>query len=101
LPEKKGSGAGLHFKEAKPRPLFHAASEKDPLVTIAMQRRTLDHVKKLNGCADQGEAWARGCLRCPSMDGTPVVIYLHDEGHKYPEAAPALIVKFFKEHTKK
>ena len=94
------AAAGLYFLEARPRPLFHAASEKDPLVTFAMQKRTLDRVKKLNGCADQGEEWAKGCLRYPSKTGTPVVIYLHDEGHKYPEATPALIVKFFQEHVK-
>jgi polyhydroxybutyrate depolymerase len=66
-----------------------------------MQQRTLDRVKKLNGCDDQGKDWAKGCLHYPSKTGTPVVIYLHDEGHKYPEAAPSLIVKFFREQMKK
>jgi polyhydroxybutyrate depolymerase len=95
------AAAGLYFLDAKPKPLFHAASESDPLVTFAMQQRTLDHVKKLNGCGGQGEAWAKGCLRYPSKNGTPVVIYLHGEGHRYPEANPALIVKFFQEQAKK
>jgi polyhydroxybutyrate depolymerase len=66
-----------------------------------MQQRTLDRVKKLNGCDPQGEEWAKGCLRYPSKSGAPVVIYLHDEGHRYPEATPALIVKFFPEQAKK
>lgn len=87
--------------DAKPEPLFHAASERDPLVTFAMQKRTLDRVKKLNGSDDQGEDWAKDCVRYPSKTGTPVVIYLHDEGHKYPEATPGLIVKFLKEQGKK
>lgn len=95
------AAAGQYFRDAKPRPLFHAASEKDPLVTFAMQQRTLDRVKKLNGCDERGEDWAKGCLRYQSKTGTPVVVYLHDEGHKYPEPAPALIVKFFQEQTKK
>jgi polyhydroxybutyrate depolymerase len=95
------AAAGLYFVDAKPKPLFHAASERDPLVTFAMQLRTLDRVKKLNGCDDKGEEWAKGCLRYPSKNGTPVVIYLHGEGHKYPEATPALIVKFFQEQAKK
>ncbi len=95
------AAAGLYFVDAKPKPLFHAASEKDPLVKYAMQERTLDRVKKLNGCEDKGEEWAKGCLRYASKGGSPVVIYLHDEGHKYPETTPALIVKFFKEHAKK
>jgi len=95
------AAAGPYFADAKPKPLFHAASEKDPLVTFAMQQRTLDRVKKLNGCDDQAEDWAKGCKRYASKNGTPVVIYLHDEGHKYPEATPALIVKFFQEQTKR
>jgi polyhydroxybutyrate depolymerase len=95
------AAAGPYFVSAKPKPLFHAASEKDPLVTYAMQQRTLDRVKKLDSCEAKGEDWAPGCLRYGSKNSTPVVIYLHDQGHKYPEAAPALIVKFFREQTKK
>lgn len=95
------AAAGLYFADAKPKPVFHATSEKDPLVTFAMQSRTLDRVKQLNGCNDKGEEWAKGCTSYPSKKGSPVVIYLHDEGHKYPEATPALIVKFFKEQVKK
>ncbi len=57
------AAAGLYFTNAKPKPLFHAASEQDPLVKFAMQQRTLDRVKRLNGCVTQGEAWAPGCLR--------------------------------------
>ncbi|MCE9568165.1 MAG: prolyl oligopeptidase family serine peptidase [Planctomycetes bacterium] len=95
------AAAGLYFTDAKPKPLFHAASEKDPLVTFAIQNRTLDRVKKLNGCDDKGEEWEKGCLRYSSKNGTAVVVFLHDEGHKYPDAAPTLIVKFFREQAKK
>jgi polyhydroxybutyrate depolymerase len=94
------AAAGPYFREAKPRPVFHAASERDPLVRFAVQTRTLDRVKTLDGCEGRGEDWAEGCLRYPSKGGTPVVIYLHDAGHRYPEAAPDLIVKFFKEQAK-
>ena len=65
------------------------------------QTRTLDRVKKLNSSKDQGEPWAKGCLRYPSKNDSPVVIYLHEEGHKYPETTPKLIVKFFQEQRKK
>jgi len=93
--------AGPYFADAKPKPLFHVASEKDPLVTFAMQQRTLDRIKKLNGSDAEGEDWAKDCKRYPSKNGPPVVIHLHGDGHKYPETAPALIVKFFKEQLKK
>ena len=95
------ASAGLYFADAKPKPLFHAVSEKDPLVTFAMQQRALDRAKKLNGCDDKAEEWAKGCRRYSSSKGAPVVIYLHGEGHKYPETTPSLIVKFFQEQAKK
>jgi polyhydroxybutyrate depolymerase len=95
------AGAGVYFKDAKPKPVFHAASEQDPLVTFAMQTRTLDRVKKLNGCSEKGEDWAKGCTLYPSNNGSPVVIFLHGEGHKYPAETPGLIVKFFKEQVRK
>jgi len=95
------AAAGLYFADAKPKPLFHAASESDPLVKFAVQQRTIDRVRKLNGCGDKGEDWAKGCLKYSSTKGPPVVVYMHDEGHKYPAETPALIVKFFKEQVKK
>jgi polyhydroxybutyrate depolymerase len=95
------AAAGIYFIDAKPKPLFHAASEKDPIVKYSMQKRTLDRVKKLNGCDARGVDWAKGCLYYSSKIGTPVVVYLHDEGHKYPKETPSLIVKFFQEQVKK
>lgn len=95
------ASAGLYLKKAKPRPLFHIGSKKDPLVAFAWQERTMDFVKKLNGCDEKSEKWATDCVRYPSRGGTPLVVYLHDDGHKYPAAAPNLITKFFKEHVKK
>lgn len=95
------AAAGVYFLEAKPKPMFHAASEKDPLVKIEMQQRVIDRVKKMNDTDAKGEEWAKGCLKYSSKNGPPVVIYLHDEGHKYPETTPELIVKFFQEQVKK
>jgi polyhydroxybutyrate depolymerase len=95
------AAAGVYFLDAKPKPLFHAVSEKDPLVKYAMQERTFERVKKMNGTDAKGEEWAKGCLKYPSKNGPPVVIYQHDEGHKYPDTTPELIVKFFKEQAKK
>jgi polyhydroxybutyrate depolymerase len=95
------AAAGPYFASAKPKPLFHAASESDPLVRFAIQQRTLDRVKKLNGCDGAGEDWDRGCRLYASGKDAPVVIYLHDAGHRYPERTPDLIVKFFRQQARK
>lgn len=84
-----------------PKPVLHLASESDPLVKYEWQALMIDAVKKVNGCAAEGTAWAEGCTLYPSEKGTPLVVYRHAGGHKYPAAGPALIVKFFKEYARK
>jgi polyhydroxybutyrate depolymerase len=94
------AAAGMYFTSAKPKPLFHAAGTNDPLVKFAMQERTLDRVKKLNGCDNEGKEWDKDCLSYASKSETPLVVFLHKEGHNYPARTPGLIVRFFQEHAK-
>jgi polyhydroxybutyrate depolymerase len=89
------------LKLNKPKPVMHIAGENDELVKFAIQQRAMDRVREINGCADKGEEWATGCLQYASKHGTPFVSYIHPGTHKYPAEAPALIVKFFKDHTRK
>lgn len=81
----------------KPKPVFHMAGENDPLVRFAWQQRTIDAVRKLNGCGE-GEPWGEHCTLYPSKGGTPVVTYIHPGGHELPNDVPSAIVKFFKQH---
>lgn len=53
--------------------------------------------KRLNECGD-GTEWGKNCTLYPSKTGNPVVTLIHPGAHGYPEEAPELIVKFFKEH---
>lgn len=87
------------MKELKPKPVLHIAGEKDTLVKFEWQKRTIDALRKLNGC-DEGQPWGERCTIYPSKTGTPVVAYIHPGGHQAPEDAQALIVKFFKEQVK-
>jgi polyhydroxybutyrate depolymerase len=94
-----GAAAAASRDRLKPKPMLHVAGENDPLVKFAWQRLTIDYVRKLNGC---GEAVASGeyLTTYPSTNGAPVVTYLHPGGHEFPRAAPALMVQFFRAHTK-
>ena len=82
----------------KPKPVLHVAGEKDPLVKFVWQQQTMNALRNLNGCG-AGKPWAKDCTLYESKLGTPVVTFIHPGTHKFPEVAPALIVKFFKEHT--
>jgi polyhydroxybutyrate depolymerase len=84
----------------RPKPVMHIAGEKDALVKFDWQEKTIAAVRKINGCETEGKPWAKDCTLYPSKTGTPVVAYIHSGGHVVPAAAPALIVKFFKEVSK-
>ena len=84
----------------KPRPAMHIAGENDPLVRFAMQRRAMTKVRKVNGCEPSGKEWAKFCTLYPSSKNAPFVEYIHPGTHRFPDEAPALIVKFFQEHPR-
>ena len=62
------------------------------------QQRTIDAIRKINGCGDGGP-WGQCCTLYPSKTGEPVVTYIHPGGHEFPAEVPPVIVKFFKEHA--
>ena len=89
----------------KPLPALHVAGEKDESVSFENQKRTMAAVRRLNGCEAEGKPWAKaGTLvgtYYASKTGTPFVSIIHPGTHKFPEQAPELIVKFFKENAKR
>lgn len=84
----------------KPKPVMHVAGEKDALVKFAWQQAQMLALRKLNQCGE-GRPWDTNCTLYSSAIGAPVVTMIHPGTHAYPAAAPALIVKFFKEHAKR
>jgi polyhydroxybutyrate depolymerase len=85
-------------KDLKPKPVLHVAGENDTLVRFAWQQRTMEELRKLNGCQD-GKPWGEHCTLYPSKTGTPVVTYIHPGGHELPDNVPPVIVKFFQERA--
>jgi len=95
-----GNAWTTHLAALKPKPALHLAGEKDDLVKYEWQQRGMEALKKLNGCDETGVEWAKNCTLYPSKTGTPVVTLIHPGAHNFPPEAPALFVKFFKEHAK-
>lgn len=93
----------LWVNRLKPKPALHVAGENDELVKFTVQRRAMEAVRRLNGCAPEGQPWDKSGpitgTRYASSGGTPFVSLIHPGTHKYPPEAPALIVKFFKEQA--
>lgn len=104
-PSAAGGSILRTTKNIKPLPVLHIAGEKDEIVPFENQKRTMEMARKNNGCEAEGNPWAKaGNLvgtQYPSSGGTPFVSVIHAGTHRYPDEAPELIVKFFKEHAKK
>ncbi len=85
----------------EPLPAMHVAGTQDAIVAFDRQRRTMEAVRRRNGCAERGEKWAEGALLYPSPGGTPFIEVVYEGGHAFPDAAPALIARFFQEHRRR
>ena len=92
------SAAARYANKLPPKPALILGGQTDPLVKFAWQERTMDAVRKVNGCAAIGESWDKQCTLYPSERGMPLVTAIFPGGHRFNPAEPALIVKFFKEH---
>ena len=92
------SAVAKYVNQLTPKPVLHLAGESDPLVKFAWQKAMMEKLRQLNGCTATGELWDKDCMIYPSPGGTPVVTFIHPGGHEFDPSAPALIVKFFKEH---
>ena len=83
----------------KPKPAMHIAGTNDALVKYAWQEMAMNRIKQINQCEAEGKPWAKDCTLFPSKVGAPFVAFIHQGTHKFPEEAPALIAKFFKEQA--
>ena len=85
----------------QPIPAFHVSGKTDAIVSFEGQTRTVEALRKINGCEEKGTEWAKNCTLYPSSKDAPVVWLVHEGGHTYESEARALIVRFFKEHSRK
>ncbi len=84
----------------KPLPVLHIAGENDPLVRYSWQSMMIESLRKDQKCGE-GKPWNEKATMYASEINAPVITYITNQGHKFPDEAPKLIVRFFREHAKK
>ena len=102
-PVAAGARAIRWSENLTPLPVIHIAGEKDDIVPLENQQRSMAQVRKVNGCSNSGQPWKTagqltGTLYASTYDA-PLVAVIHPGGHGYPADAPKLIVQFFQEVT--
>lgn len=85
--------------DLRPKPVFHVAGERDPLVKVEAQRTTIDRLRALNTCGEGRPGRRPAITIYPSAEGHQVVAFIHEGGHGFPESAAKPIVEFFKRHV--
>jgi polyhydroxybutyrate depolymerase len=90
---------GRDFGRLEPAPVIHIAGEADELVRFAWQNLMIKVLRRTNECGP-GQQVGAGVMRYDSKIGAPVMTYIHPGGHRYPAAATALIVDFFRQTTR-
>ncbi|HEY1190226.1 MAG TPA: prolyl oligopeptidase family serine peptidase [Gemmata sp.] len=96
-----GAVSARDVKNQKPVPVLHVAGEQDRIVPFAVQEKTIEQLKKLNGCDEKGKPAGKNCTEYTSKSGPPVVTFIHPGGHNIPAGAPERIVEFLKQHVRK
>ncbi|MCC6155659.1 MAG: prolyl oligopeptidase family serine peptidase, partial [Candidatus Hydrogenedentes bacterium] len=96
--------AARNMSGLKPLPALHVAGLKDELVRYSWQESTMDAVRQINQCEQVGKPWENagplvGTIYSSAV-GAPFVTLIHPGSHKFPEQAPALIVKFFRDKVR-
>jgi polyhydroxybutyrate depolymerase len=84
----------------RPKPCFHAMATNDKLVLSTWQEWMVRKVQRVNQCQKPSTRWSqRAELFAPidPMNGARVVIYRHDQGHRYPKEVTQEMVRFFQE----
>jgi polyhydroxybutyrate depolymerase len=87
----------LEPKQAKP--LFHIGGQRDPQVRFADQRQAFETAIRVNGVTDKSAPCGNGCTIYGTADRPPVMTWIHQGGHVYPNTTSERIVKFFQDHS--
>ena len=96
------AAASIRLKDTpfKPKPCMHLAGTEDTLVKYEWQQMAMTKVKEINQCEGEGQPWAPECTLFPSKVGAPFIAFIKEGGtHQFPDEAPPLIVRFFKEQA--
>ncbi len=67
-----------------PRPVSIIAGKADPILPFALQEQSIETALKVDHATGPGEQCAPLCKFYPSPLLTPVVTWIHPEGHVYP-----------------
>ena len=88
---------GVHLTAAKP--VVVIGGQSDGTIRFPIQLEAMKTAREVNLTGESGNSCGHQCTLYSSNKGAPVVTYIHDGGHIFPEDANVNIVNFFKQHA--
>ena len=83
-----------------PVPIMHLAGRNDTLVKMSWQQQTINEIRRQFECGS-ARSWGdhAECRFHPSKSDGYLVTFIHDDGHRIPGEAGALVARFFREQA--
>lgn len=85
----------------QPRPLFHVGGTRDAQILFADQKHAIETARRVDGVLGPGASCGSGCTIYGSTSAAPVMTWIHQGGHEYPDGTSERIAKFFRDHPLK
>jgi len=82
---------------AVPKPFLQVGGKNDGNIPFALQEHAMETARRVDGVS-KGEPCGRNCTLYPSANGTPVMTFIHEGGHEWPDGISQQIAKFFQSH---
>jgi polyhydroxybutyrate depolymerase len=80
-----------------PKPLLQVGGKDDGNIPFALQEHAMETARHVDGVS-KGESCGPNCTLYPSANRTPVMTFIHDGGHEWPDWTSQQIAKFFQDH---
>ena len=85
----------------EPRPVFHVAGTRDPQIRFAEQQQAIDAAMRAAGVAGPGSPCGGECTIYGAGTAAPVMTWIHQGGHTYPNGTSMRIAMFFRDHPRR
>jgi len=84
----------------QPRPMVHVAGRRDPQVRFTDQLQAIDAALRVDNVAGKSASCGSECTIYGGDTAAPVVTWIHQGGHTYPNGTSERIAMFFREHPR-
>lgn len=95
------SAAGQRVPLARPLPAMHVAGRRDALVKFEWQARTMDRIRRLNGCTTSATPVGTSGNLYESSQGAPTLLWITDATHKFDASCVEEMMLFFRRYSRK